>query len=276
MPLAEKEQQLAQWQAAGLAHAQAREDMADAETEIDLIELFHFLFEKIRWILLAAVVAAVVAGIYTFYFQTPMFEATSKLYVANSRDSAINLSDLQVGTFLTKDYQEVFSTWEVHEMVSENLGLEYTYREMQDMLSISNPKDTRILYITIRSPRATEAATLANEYASVAKTFIYDTMSTEEPKILSVALIPARPYSPNKSRTVMLGFVLGGLLMAGVFVARFLLDDKIKTPDDIMKYTGLVTLTVVPGMRVNKTEAKGANDNRKSSALPNGQLRGRK
>lgn len=248
------------------------EDTAQEETEIDLIELFYFLLSKLRWIILAALLAAAAAGVYTFFFQTPIYEATSKLYVTNSKDSAINLSDLQIGTYLTNDYQEVFRTWEVHEMVVKNLGIDYTYTQLQNMLSVSNPKDTRILYITVKSPSAAMASVLANEYATVAKKYIYDTMSTEEPNILSVALQPTRPVSPNKTRTVMLGFILGGMLMAGIFVAGFVMDDKVKTPDDILKYAGLVTLAVIPVHRTGKPARAGGP---KNPSMPVGQIRGR-
>ena len=50
----------------------------------------------------------------------------------------------------------------------------------------------------------------------------------------------------NKTRNVLLGFILGGLLGAGIITVRMLLDDKYKTAEDIRKYTGLVTLAVIP------------------------------
>lgn len=271
MPSTERKDRLSQPQVAdSLAAIIPYDDAAQDETEIDLIELFYFLLAKLRWIILVALLGALLAGVYTFMLTTPMYEATAKLYVTNSRDSAINLSDLQIGTYLTKDYQEVFSTWEVHEMVVQNLGLKYNYKQMQDMLSVSNPKDTRILYITIKSSSPSEAAVLANEYASVAKKYIFDTMSADEPNVLSVALQPTRPVSPNKTRTVMLGFILGGLLMAGIFVLRFVMDDKIKTPDDIAKYGGMVTLAVIPAMSDRKADRTAPP---KRPAAP-GQLRG--
>ena len=80
-------------------------------------------------------------------------------------DSAINLSDLQIGSYLTSDYQEVFKTWEVHEQVLQNLGLDYEYEQLENMLSITNPADTRVLYITVNSDDPEEATAMANEYA---------------------------------------------------------------------------------------------------------------
>jgi len=224
---------------------QGRSD-SDTEREIDLLELFYRLLERFKYIAAAALAGALLAAIYSFILAVPMYEATAKLYVLNAGDSAVNLADLQIGTYLASDYQEVFSTWEVHQMVVENLGLTHSHREMQAMLSISNPKDTRILEITVSNSSPAEAASIANEYASVARKFISEKMSTEQPNVLSVALEPTYLSSPNKSRNIVIGFVLGAMLACAVFVVQFLMDDRIRTADDIERYIGLPTLAIVP------------------------------
>ncbi|NLF26715.1 MAG: capsular polysaccharide biosynthesis protein, partial [Clostridiales bacterium] len=204
----------------------------------------------------AALAGAILAAIYSFLLTVPMYEATAKLYVLNAGDSAVNLADLQIGTYLASDYQEVFSTWEVHQIVVENLGLSYSPRKMQGMLSISNPKDTRILHIKVTNSSPAEAAAIANEYASVARKFISEKMSTEQPNVLSVALQPTSPSSPNKSRNIMIGFVLGAMLACAVFVVQFLMDDRVRTADDIERYIGLPTLAIVPEQELRAVAQK--------------------
>ena len=223
----------------------------EPEQEIDLIELLYRLMEKFLYIALVAIMGALIMGIYSFYIATPLYQATAKLYVVNSKDSAINLSDLQIGSYLTSDYQEVFKTWEVHEMVKQELRLGYSYAELTKMLTISNPSSTRILNITVSSDNPEEAMNIANTYAQVSKKYISDTMSTDEPNILSVALRPLAPYTPNKTMNVLLGFVLGALLTVGIITVMFVMDDKIKTSDDLVKYTGIATLATVPAMTPN-------------------------
>lgn len=213
---------------------------------IDLMELIYRLLASWKLIVSLALVLAIVSGVYTVFFVTPMYEATSTIYVLNRSDSAINFSDLQLGTALTQDYIKVFKMWEVHEQVISNLNLPYTYSEMRSMLTITNDSDTRMLDITITSPDANEAAAIANEYAKVASQYIADTMSTDKPNIMSVALVPANPVSPNKTRNILLGFMLGAILACGYVTIGLLLDDKYKTAEDIRRYTGLTTLAVVP------------------------------
>ena len=52
--------------------------------------------------------------------------------------------------------------------------------------------------------------------------------------------------SPKKNRNVVLGFLLGALLVCAGVIIQYLLDDKIKNEEDIKKYVGLPTLSVVP------------------------------
>ena len=216
------------------------------ETTIDLVELMYRLLASWKMIVAAAVALAVAFGFYTLCFVTPMYEATATIYVLSPSDSAIDMSDLQIGTALTSDYLKVFQMWEVHEGVISNLGLPYDYEQMRDMLSVKNDADTRMLDITITSPSPTEAASIANEYAEVVSDYIAQTMSTDRPNMVSSALVPANPVSPNKTRNILLGFIIGALIGVGIITVRMLLDDKYKTAEDIRKYTGLVTLAVIP------------------------------
>lgn len=222
------------------------EQTADLETAIDLVELAYRLLANWKLIVCLSFVLMIVSGVYTVFLVTPMYEATSTIYVLNRSDSAINLSDLQLGTALTQDYIKVFSMWEVHEEVISNLNLPYSYREMENMLSITNEADTRMLDIKIKSADPQEAAAIANEYAKVASQYIAETMATDKPNIMSVALVPANPVSPNKTRNVMLGFMLGVIISCGYVTVHMIMDDKYKTVEDIRRYTGLTTLAVVP------------------------------
>lgn len=218
----------------------------DEGMNIDMMEMLYRLLASWKMILCLALVGAVLAGWYTENKITPMYRATSTIYVLSRRDSAINMSDLQLGSALTSDYLKVFNIWELHEEVISNLGLPYSYGHMRGMVSVSNSGGTRMLDISVTSPDPEEAARVANEYASVGSQFIADTMSTDKPNIMSVALVPTSPISPNKTRNIMMGLLLGGGLAAAVVVLRVMLDDKYKTADDIRKYTGLPTLAVLP------------------------------
>lgn len=106
--------------------ASVQQQNENAET-IDLVELMYRLLGSWKLLLCLALAFAITAGVYTSFFVTPMYQATSTIYVLSRRDSAINMSDLQIGTALTSDYIKVFKMWEVHEEVISNLHLPYSY-----------------------------------------------------------------------------------------------------------------------------------------------------
>lgn len=177
---------------------------------------------------------------------TPMYKATATIYVVSRNDSVLNFSDLQVGSELTSDYIKVFEMWEVHEKVISNLDLDYTYTDMASMLSVTNTSDTRMLDITVTNPDPEEAAAIANEYADVGAKYISEKMKTDEPTLMSSARVPENPFSPNKAKNILLGFVVGFVLACAVVVLRTMLDDTYKSADDIRKYTGMVVLASIP------------------------------
>ena len=234
----------------------------NTEREIDLIEVGYRLLEKIRYIIICAIIGAVIMFIYSYCIAKPVYRATSKLYVLNSDDSALNLSDLQIGSYLASDYQDVFSIWEVQEKVLQNLNLDYDYNSLMNMISVANKSNTRILDITAESNSAQEAMDLANEFAKVGSEYIAEMMETEKPNILSVALKPTNPVSPKKKQNVLLGFLAGAFVMCAYVFVQYLLDDKVKNPEDIRNTIGLAVLATVPNYADNSE-----NDKKKKSSI---------
>ena len=224
--------------------AQTAGNQPQAKT-IDLVELFYYLLSKLHFLLLGMIAGAVLLGAYASSSITPIYTATSKLYIMGTTGSSI-IADLQIGTVLTMDYQEVFKTWEVHQMVNEALGTNYSYSALQNMISVSNPEDTRILYITARHPDSQTAADIANAYAAAAKRFIVQTMKTDEPSTFSIALVPGTASGGGVTGYVIRGILLGTVLAGGVLVLVFLLDSRPKSPEDVMRYANIPTLAVIP------------------------------
>ena len=231
-------------QRAGADGASA-EAAKNAAKTIDLVELFYYLLSKLYIIVLGMVVGGLLLGAYASARITPIYTATSKLYIMG--ESGINImADLQIGSALTMDYQEVFRTWEVHQMVNEALGTNYPYSMLQSMISVEIPEDTRILYITARHTDAQTAADLANAYANAAKRFITQTMQTDEPSTFSIALVPGTASGGGITGYVIRGILLGTVLAGGILVLIFLLDNRPKSPEDVMRYANIPTLAVIP------------------------------
>ena len=131
-------------------------------------------------------------------------------------------------------------------MVNEQLGLDYSYSRLQGMLNVENPENTRVLYITVRDTDAQRAADIANAYATAAKKFIAQTMDMDEPSSFSIALVPSVAGGISVTGYIIRGILLGTVLVGGILVLIFLLDNRPKSPDDIMRCANIPTLAVIP------------------------------
>lgn len=216
------------------------------EVEIDLLEIF-FLIKKRIWIILAAgLILGGATGIFTHYCIEPTYSSTAKLYILTSSTSITSLADIQVGTSLTKDYIQLVQSRPVVEEVISNLKLNRTYEDVLEQMSFSNPTDTRILVITAEDVDPTLAKDMVDEFVKVAKVNIASIMKTEEPSIVELGYIADKPVSPNLIKNVIIGALVGMFAAVAVILVLYLIDDTVKSSDDIEKYLGLNTLTAIP------------------------------
>lgn len=233
----------------------------NGEMEINLVELFLRLLEKWKVIAASALAGLLIFAIVTACFIAPTYTATAKLYVVNATNAIVNLSDFQLSNYLASDYVEVFSNHEVHDEVMARLGLKYNYKELNEMLTVFNPASTRLLYIKVDAPSAREAQRMADTYAEVAIELIPTKMDANAPKKFEDAQLPTRPSSPNLIKNMILGFLAGAVISCAAIVILFVMDDRIRTKEDIEKHLGLPTLGLMPlGQQTaeGKTKAKKA------------------
>lgn len=229
------------------------------EDTIDLLELFYVLKKKILLILMAALIGGCVAGVYTQFFMTPVYSSMSSILVLSKETTLTSLADLQLGASLTSDYTVLIKSTPVLEQVIENLNLDTTVEELKNQISINNPTDTRILEITVQDTDAGMAKKVVDEIANVSSDYIGDKMEVVPPKVIEVGKIATVRTSPSVKKNIMLGFLLGFVACAGIIVVYAVMDDTIKTEEDIEKYLGVSVLAKVPDRKdyINTKKNKG-------------------
>ncbi len=227
------------------AGSAARTGSNNNVVEIDLVALFYRFLEKAHWIVLTALIGAAIAFGIVNYLVTPIYQATAKIYIVGS-DTTISLTDLQIGSNLAADYKEVFKNWHVHELVDKRLNLNYSYSKLSKMVSVTNPSSTHVLYVSVNSPDPEEAKLMADTYAQVAREFIATKMDMREPNVFEEARRPTAPVTPQKTRDIIIGFLLGALLAMAIVTIKFISDDRICTSEDIAKVGKLPTLGMIP------------------------------
>lgn len=215
--------------------------------EIDLAEVAGLLIHRAWLIIICAVLAAAASFCISSFLVTDLYESTTSVYILNKQDSGtVTYSDVQLGTQLTKDYAQLITSRYVVEKVIENCGLDTTYAGLSKRISVETPSDTRILEITVTDEDRVMAQYIANEIRKEAAAHITNVMDIQAVNVVDEANLPDNPSSPDVLKWTIIGFILGALACAAVVLAHFMLDDTIKTSDDVEKYLGLSTLGMIP------------------------------
>ena len=231
------------------------------EIEIDLWEICLVLVHNLALIVSVGIMTALGTFLITQLFITPKYESTTKIYILNKQENnAVTYSDIQLGTQLTKDYAELIQSRFVLEEVVQGMGLDLSYEEMKKKVSVTTPTDTRILAITVEDTDPVMAMLLANSIREAAAVHIMNVMDIQAVNVSETANMPMKKASPSVMKNTFIGGVLGIFLMIAVILVRFLMDDTIKTPEDVEKYLQLSTLAVIP---LNEGEPDGKKKKKK-------------
>ena len=217
------------------------------EVEIDLLDLLGFYLSKLPFLIAAILIGAVAAGVITKFAIPDKFTATSRMYmVSASSDAVVNLSDLNLGTSISNDYVELMKSRPVVEDVIEKLELPYTYEQVLGMISLSVVNNTRIVKISVTSTDPQEAMDIANQMAKTSKSQLPKVMEAPAPSIAESAVLPRTKSSPSMKKNVLMGALLLLVAVLAVLTVLYLMDDTIKTSEDVEKEFGIMPLSVIP------------------------------
>lgn len=217
------------------------------EGQIDLLELFYALKKRILWIVIAGLIFACGAGVYTQMFIAPTYTSTATILVLSKETTLTSMADLSFGTQLSEDYQVLIRSNPVMREVIDRRGKEtnFTPGSLKASLSVTNPS-SRILKLSVTGTDPLDARDTVNVLAEVASEYVGDKMEVIPPKIIEEGEIPTGKNGPDLKKNIFIGLLAGVALSCGLVVLFTLMNDSIKTEDDITRYLGIPTLATVP------------------------------
>ncbi len=216
----------------------------DDEIEIDISALLHQLLRFWWTMVLGVGIGICCAWFYTTKCMTPMYSASSMVYMRgsdNDANPAVSLQELQVSTELTNDYEIIFKSRPIMEKVIKALDLKMSYKQLAARVEISNPTDTRILKVSIKDKNPKIAKDIVNKIVYYGMESVEE-IDSKEPYLIEEAIEDHDKVGPNLKMNVLIGGLVGGILVAGIILLQFLLNDRIVSSDDVEKYLELPVL----------------------------------
>lgn len=231
--------------------------MAEGEEyTIDLMELFWAIVSRWKLLLCVVLLCAMAAGAINFFWVEPVYEASSKIYISSS-SKVINIQELQLSNELTVDYEQILLSRTVLKKVISKLELPMTYKELAKMVTVSNPKDSHCLDITVTGPVPEDAVEIANCLVRTGVDQVYRIIGHEEPSIIDPAEMDAVVnVKPSLAKYALLGGLLGAVCVCGGVTVEFLMDNTLKTEEDVRRYMDLPVLAAIPSSERSEEAAE--------------------
>jgi len=222
-------------------------DNRDDVVEIDLVELFGVILHNLWIIIVSGVIVGSIALLASKFLLTPKFESVTKIYIiSKSNSESVTYTDLQVGSTLTKDYRELVKSRPVLDEVITETGIETEAAALANQIDVEVPQDTRIVSITVTDEDPYMARDIANSVRIAAAKHIQNVMDTEAVNVVEEANLPTSKSSPNVMKNTAIGYIAGIVLAMAIIIIIYIMDDTIKTPDDVEKFLGVSVLGTIP------------------------------
>ena len=218
----------------------------------DLLHIARLLWRKIWIIVASGLITGVIGFVLAAFVLTPQYSSSILLYVNNGTISlagvSISASDLSAAQSLVKTYTVMLQNRTTLEKVIDKADVDYTYEELEDMISASAVNDTEVLQITVTCDDPYEAAKIVNTIAEVLPRRIQEIIDGS-----TMAVVDSGAVDPDKVFPSITGFTALGLLI-GVIVSVVVLsliaiaDDTIRDEEYILQNYDYPVLAKIPDL----------------------------
>ncbi len=219
--------------------------------ELELHDIFRIIIKKFWLILLIAAITFALGFSYTYYLVTPQYEAVTTLYVGRNISGSVDAEsalyqELLIGEKLVNDYRELVKSRQVADLVISKLNTqELASEDFIDIVEVSSKTNTRVIEISATYENAAIAMDIANKTAEVFGDRAIAIMNVENIQVIDTAVMPKGPVVPNKMMNLTISLLLGIVIGVSLVFLIEVLDNKIRTTEDVEKILGLPVLGTV-------------------------------
>lgn len=221
------------------------------EETISLQELFQVLKKRIWMILSLMVLGIAAAGIISYFFMTPVYQADTQILV-NKNESTMEVpqytsQDIQTNLQLINTYNVIMKSPAILSIVIERLDLDTTPSALTNNITVNSAQDSQVINLTVQDTEHFRAVDIANTTAEVFQEEIVDLMNVNNVNILSPAVHneDPSPIKPNPELNMAIAAVVGLMLGVGIAFLLEYLDTTMKTEQDIEEILDLPILGLI-------------------------------
>ena len=238
--------------------------------ELDLRELFNMFWGKKIEIVIITLIFVIIGGVYSFMFTTPKYKSSTTLVLATLNDTtigktttaasgdAITQTELTLNSNLVSTYSELVKSKSVLREVISNLNLnDINEDQLKKNVSVTAVKDTELIEISVSSTNSTYPSKIANEIAKVFTAKVAEIYNINNVHVVDKAEVSKTPYNINHIKDIIIFAFIGVVISAAKILLMNMLDNTVKTEQDIEHATGMMVLAQIPKINENNKKGKG-------------------
>lgn len=221
---------------------------------MNIQDIFKLL--RSRWITVCVtVVVAVILSVALSLLTTPMYKASTRLFVSTTAGGSI--AETYQGNRFSQErvvsYAELLKGQTLAQRTIDKMGLTLNAGELLENIKAIAKPDTVLIDVEVMDESPVRARDIAN---TLSDEFVAWVRELETPEgalrpdarvvVEQRASIPSEPIVPNTSRNIALGLAVGVLLGIGIAFGRDALDNTIKDGKTLEEIVGAGVVGNVP------------------------------
>ena len=217
------------------------------EVEIDLKEIMGLILHNTTIIILAALCAGIFLFTQGKLNRSTIYTSTTKMYVLSRNNLEDTLTgDANVISSVLEDYQALVTSKEVLEEVNRRLELGSSYEQLLSQIAITIPQENKIVQLSVIDANPFKSMEIANTLRDVMDDYMENMMDVKLFDVVEKAMVGTPTTVDKAKRNAVLGAVIVACMVIGLIVMRYLIDDRIKTAEEIETKLGLSVLASIP------------------------------
>lgn len=233
------------------------------EKTLDFKVIFYLLRKKAVWIILATIIGALVAFLYSENFIPKKYTSAAEIYISNAQEvtnSEINYADLTASKSLASTYCIILQSEKARVYLKEELNANEYYQKLDANIkssytfSVSVKDESEVLRISSTSLDAELSAVVCNSMINVASKLIKEIFDGGRSNSLGDAK-KGGLSSPNVKTNSLVGAVFAFAIVSVIFISLALLDNRVKDEADFVLKVNVPVLGEVPSIHED-VEAK--------------------
>lgn len=204
-------------------------------------------------ILAVAVVLGIGSYVYSRFFITPIYRTSFSIYVnnrseINQKADSLTNQDVYASKSLANTYANILTTRKVLVTAAKEIGEDFSYKQLTDMVSTQVMNDTEIITVYVKSESPELCQKLAQSIIDVASVEISSMIEGSSMSVIDDPYLPVNIYYPSPIKNAVMFFIIGAIVTLIIIIITAFFDNRIKREDEVEERFGISKLGVVPNI----------------------------